>query len=297
MPPESVPKKTLAEEFMERYLNLKIDRSTVSKILKRADGYQFQDDVAETTFYHHLLVKEKACQFAQAFVIPEGSLTFSNGWATKFKKRNGIRKITMHGEATSAPLENLLEERKKLVTVLLYSNSTGSHKFRLLVIAWMRSDIWEQWLRYIDDGFRIQGKQVLLLVDNAASHKTPGTNNSSEVQDDDADESLSENDFNDKIEELQEESQGRSRERPRGRPQGRPQERSRGSKRRTNITHSNRSRQIPGLTNVTVHFLPPNMTAHIQLMDAGIINSFKSKYKKLYCRHLLTQFEKNEDQR
>ncbi|CAG8646249.1 8718_t:CDS:2, partial [Diversispora eburnea] len=295
-----------AEEFMERYLNLKIDRSTVSKILKRADEYQFQDDVAETTFRHYpvkypilelamnmwieqvttegmiildLLVKKKACQFAQAFAIPEGSLTFSNRWATKFKKRNGIRKITMHGEA-----------EKARVTVLLCFNSTGSHKFRPLVIGTSKKP------QCFNDGFRIQGKQVLLLVDNAASHKTPGTNNSSEVQDNDTDESLSENDFNDEIEKLQEESQGRSRGRSRGRPQGRPQERSRESKRRTNITHSNRPRQISGLTNITVHFLLLNMTAHIQPMDAGIINSFKSKYKKLYCRHLLTQFEKNEDQ-
>ena len=29
------------------------------------------------------------------------------------------------------------------------------------------------------------------------------------------------------------------------------------------------------LTNVTVHFLPPNTTAHLQPCDAGIINSFK----------------------
>ena len=29
------------------------------------------------------------------------------------------------------------------------------------------------------------------------------------------------------------------------------------------------------LTNVTVHFLPPNTTAHLQSCDAGIINSFK----------------------
>src|SRR5437764_771162 len=29
------------------------------------------------------------------------------------------------------------------------------------------------------------------------------------------------------------------------------------------------------LTNVAVHFLPPNTTAHLQLCDAGIINSFK----------------------
>ena len=29
------------------------------------------------------------------------------------------------------------------------------------------------------------------------------------------------------------------------------------------------------LTNVTVHYLPPNTTAHLQPADAGIINSFK----------------------
>jgi len=29
------------------------------------------------------------------------------------------------------------------------------------------------------------------------------------------------------------------------------------------------------LTNVAVHFLPPNTTSHLQLCDAGIINSFK----------------------
>ena len=29
------------------------------------------------------------------------------------------------------------------------------------------------------------------------------------------------------------------------------------------------------LTNVTVHFLPPNTTAYLQPYDAGIINSFK----------------------
>jgi DDE superfamily endonuclease len=192
--------------------------------------------------------------------------------------------------------------------VLLCSNSTGSHKLRPLVIgtskkprcfnginisqlpviyknnkkAWMRSDIWEQWLRYINDSFRIQGRKVLLLVDNAASHMIPGTNN---IQDDDADEQSSENDSIGEIEEFQEEPQ-RPRGRSRGRPRGRPLERSRGR----------RLRETPGLSNITIHFLPPNMTAHIQPMDAGIIHSFKSKYKKLYCRYLINQFEKNQSQ-
>src|SRR5438046_3080971 len=48
----SYKQQEVAKEFMERYPSLKIDRSTVSKILKRADEYQFQDDIAETTFRH-----------------------------------------------------------------------------------------------------------------------------------------------------------------------------------------------------------------------------------------------------
>ena len=129
----------------------------------------------------------------------------------------------------------------------------------------------------------------MLLVDNAASHTAP---EASEVQDDtdelplDNADSDADNDSSD-IERPQERSQGR----PRGRPQRRP----RG---RLNSTRSDRSRQTPNhfhLTNVNVHFLPPNMTAHLQPMDAGIIKSFKTKYKNLYCRHLMARFEENED--
>ena len=101
----------------------------------------------------------------------------------------------------------------------------------------MRSDIWEQWLHYIDSSFRIQNKQVLLLVDNAASHTAP---EASEVQDNTDElplnnaDSDADNDSSD-IERPQERSQGRLRGRPRGRPQGRPQRRPR---ERLNSTHS-----------------------------------------------------------
>ena len=131
---------------MNRYPTLNIDRSTVSKVLKKADQYCQLDNVqAETTFRHRSvkhpmlelamnmwveqvtaggviisdsLVKEKGRYFAQELAIPEESLTFSNGWITRFKRRNGLRKITMHGEAASAPLENLPAERMKLQELL-----------------------------------------------------------------------------------------------------------------------------------------------------------------------------------
>ncbi|XP_067682758.1 tigger transposable element-derived protein 6-like [Haliotis asinina] len=41
------------------------------------------------------------------------------------------------------------------------------------------------------------------------------------------------------------------------------------------------------LTNVKVHFLPPNSTSHIQPMDAGIIRTFKARYKKYLVKHFI----------
>jgi hypothetical protein len=50
-----------------------------------------------------------------------------------------------------------------------------------------------------------------------------------------------------------------------------------------------------GLSNIRVEYLPPNTTAHLQPMDAGIIRSFKSKYKHHYCRHIINLFESQCD--
>ena len=65
-----------------------------------------------------MMIKEKAFFFAQEFNIPPESISFSNGWIEKFKKRNNIRSYRLHGEANSAPLKTLSEERKKLQTIL-----------------------------------------------------------------------------------------------------------------------------------------------------------------------------------
>jgi hypothetical protein len=50
------------------------------------------------------------------------------------------------------------------------------------------------------------------------------------------------------------------------------------------------------LTNVTVKFLRPNTTSHIQPMDAGIIRNFKAYYRNLTVLHFLDCIERNEDQ-
>ncbi|CAG8569105.1 1583_t:CDS:2 [Diversispora eburnea] len=162
---------------MEQYSGLKIKYSTVSKILKKANKYQLQDNnvYAEKTFCYrsvkypmlelainmwveHVttegiiisdsIIKEKAHHFAEAFSILEELFTFSN---------------------------------------------------RLALISFIH------WLLALlkNERFHIQDQQALLLVDNTTSHIAPET---IETWDDDIDnidyEMSSENNSIDKIEEL-----------------------------------------------------------------------------------------------
>src|SRR6266542_3909936 len=46
------------------------------------------------------------------------------------------------------------------------------------------------------------------------------------------------------------------------------------------------------LTNITIKYLPPNTTSYLQSCDQGIINSFKSQYRKLYLRNRVKAFDK-----
>lgn len=48
------------------------------------------------------------------------------------------------------------------------------------------------------------------------------------------------------------------------------------------------------LTNVQLHFLPPNTTAHLQPLDNGIIQSFKTQYRKLLVSHYIHCLDENE---
>lgn len=136
----------IANHFNEKY-DLKIDRSTVSKILGQRDKWKsvIDTEFSGKTFRHRtvkyplfdramnlwvenvtaggviltdMLIKEKAKSFANAFNIPENELAFSNGWLDRFKKRNNIRRYHAHGESGSAPLASLPEERAKLRQLL-----------------------------------------------------------------------------------------------------------------------------------------------------------------------------------
>ncbi|GBC31133.2 CENP-B homolog protein 2-like [Rhizophagus irregularis DAOM 181602=DAOM 197198] len=206
------------------------------------------------------ILREKAKIFARGFEID--NFVASTGWIDKFKQRHHLKEYVKWGEAKSAPLETLEEERRKLREIIknydlndvfncdetgLYwdlepsktlakgplSGKKKSKKREELPVnyywnstAWMQVSIWNDYLMKLDTQMRLQHRNILLLVDNAPVH----------------------------------------------------------------IINENTN-----LTNVAVHYLPPNTTAHLQPCDAGIINSFKTQYRKLLVRNRVEAYEISQE--
>ncbi|CAG8653215.1 6368_t:CDS:2, partial [Diversispora eburnea] len=64
-----------------------------------------------------VILKEKELEFTRILNI-EDKLKCANGWIYKFKLRNVLQKFNFSGEANSAPLNTLPEERTKLHMIL-----------------------------------------------------------------------------------------------------------------------------------------------------------------------------------
>lgn len=62
------------------------------------------------------ILREKAKIFAQGFEI--NNFMSSNGWVSKFKQRHNLKEYVKWGEAKSAPLETLEDERKNLHEII-----------------------------------------------------------------------------------------------------------------------------------------------------------------------------------
>ena len=45
------------------------------------------------------------------------------------------------------------------------------------------------------------------------------------------------------------------------------------------------------LTNIKIRFLPKNTTSKLQMLDAGIINGFKAKYRKKLIRYVVSRID------
>uniref|UniRef100_U9UF26 HTH CENPB-type domain-containing protein n=1 Tax=Rhizophagus irregularis (strain DAOM 181602 / DAOM 197198 / MUCL 43194) TaxID=747089 RepID=U9UF26_RHIID len=83
------------------------------------------------------ILREKAKFFAQQFEV--NNFAASNGWINGFKERHSLKQYVKWGEAKSAPLETLDEERKILREIIkdydlndvFNCDETGNPKFSL----------------------------------------------------------------------------------------------------------------------------------------------------------------------
>jgi DDE superfamily endonuclease len=187
--------------------------------------------------------------------------------------------------------------------------------YRANANAWMRSDIFGEWLKKLDRKFRLEDRHILLLIDNASSHYNPNENNNQESDKSSDEESDSENSNNEENyksipitrrgcprlsasninrQGRQDSLRGKGLSNKQGSSRVKVADRSKG-RYGSGRTHSIADLSNIYLTNIQIEFLPPNITAHLQPMDARIINSFKTKYKRKYIRHIMDQFEKSED--
>ncbi|CAG8531185.1 9492_t:CDS:2 [Racocetra persica] len=104
------------------------------------------------TILSDAMMIEKAKLLADELGVPEGKLYFSSRWLQKFKERNGICQIKLHGEADSVD--------KDVITESLPLLQSKYSKYPLDRIYNMD----ETRLFYL-------GQHVLLLLDNCSSHK------------------------------------------------------------------------------------------------------------------------------
>lgn len=264
----------LAVDTSSYQAGLKRERKVPFPIIEEALTLWVENALRANLIITDNILSTKALEFA--YLCKEDKFKGSNGWVDNFKKRHNLKQYNIHGEAASAPLQNLEEMREDLcqvlrnydpkdifncdetglfwkmrpsrtisngqvsgtkqsknrVTVLLTCNATGSEKLPPLFIhkyenprilknidkktlpvdyywnkkSWMQVSIWNQYLKKLDAQMRRQGRNILLLIDNAPTHALYETTN---------------------------------------------------------------------LTNITIEHFPPNTTAHLQPCDQGIINSFK----------------------
>ncbi len=69
-----------------------------------------------------MTLQQKGLELAKMLNINEDQIKFTNGWLWRFKQRNGLKKVKFSGEANSAPIETLPEERVRLRALLAKYN-------------------------------------------------------------------------------------------------------------------------------------------------------------------------------
>jgi hypothetical protein len=240
------------------------------------------------------ILKEKAVAFAE--LLNKNGFKASDGWLSGFKERHNIKEYVKHGEAGSAPILELPTYREQIKSI------TSQYQLSDIFNADETGLFWKlEPSRVLSTGpvaGRKKSKEriTIMLTCNANGteklkplliHKYQNPRAIINVNKDTLKVKyywnikawMQTSIFNDYLKDLNNEMKKQNR----------------------NIlllldnapTHS--ISESTNLTNVRVYFLPPNTTAFLQPCDAGIINSFKVNYKKLFLQKKISDYEEERN--
>ena len=240
------------------------------------------------------ILKEKAVAFAE--LLNKIGFKASDGWLSGFKERHNIKEYVKHGEAGSAPILELPTYREQIKSI------TSQYQLSDIFNADETGLFWKlEPSRVLSTGpvaGRKKSKEriTIMLTCNANGteklkplliHKYQNPRAIINVNKDTLKVKyywnikawMQTTIFNDYLKDLNNEMKKQNR----------------------NIlllldnapTHS--ISESTNLTNVRVYFLPPNTTALLQPCDAGIINSFKVNYKKLFLQKKISDYEEERN--
>ncbi|KAF0684591.1 Aste57867_23445 [Aphanomyces stellatus] len=227
------------------------------------------------------------------------SMQFSHGWATKFLKRNVLKSRRVHGEAASAPAESVDEGRRKLNEATKDYSKRDIYNFDESAYFYCAVPTQSISSTKLSGRKNVKKRLTVALAVNAdGSHKLPllfiGHAKMPVCL-----RSLSQGEFDnlnyknskkgwitcaifrkwlDSFNEMM-----------------------RAENRRVLLLLDNASSHTSdqahtNLSNVKVLFLPPNTTAHLQPLDAGIIRSFKAHLRRIRTDFIVSRTDKLFDE-
>ncbi|CAG8722287.1 4066_t:CDS:2, partial [Acaulospora morrowiae] len=171
--------------------NLKRERKSYFPQIEEAVSLWAEQAIQDGITFNGHVLQTKAKKLAELMKIK--NFLASDGWLTKFQQRNDLR---VYKRKAHAPISGA-KRLKDRVSIMITCNVTGDHKLPLLFIyqsqtprclkeiskpslpvwyywnakAWMVRSIFGHYLNHLDSIMRHANHQILLLADNATSHK------------------------------------------------------------------------------------------------------------------------------
>ena len=270
-------------------LNTKRAKKPKFDELKRALGMWFASMEAKKAIITDAVLVAKAREFASRLNYPENDFKGSNGWLSCFKQRRGIASRKLHGEASSvdstavntgrADLKTLLAEYSMRdvynidETGLFYrmppsrslttgpQNGTKQYKDRVTIALCCNADGTDKLKPFVI------GK---IAKPRCFSNFSPGNyvryaNNRKAW--------MTSYLFGEWLHAFDDRMANKGR--------------------KELLLLDNVSSHFPDieLRSIRLHYLPPNTTSHLQPLDAGIIKTFKSWYRRFQVEHLIHKLE------